>query len=230
MIAPITTTATNGPMARLVPTKSRAYGFQSVVPDSPPHPSFCSAKYIQKEGITAIVMTEKNANANENTTAEVQVHSKFLTTGSARSFALTSTLGTFMRPPPLRPVLPRPRPGSCPNRMDSSPRTLSRLGPTRVCESVHKPSQLSQDRLADRNPGRRGTTAGRAVLPGAPSYTCRVTGVLADWIQDGLGSWWAPGLAFAAGVISFASPCVFPLVPGYLSFVAGGEVRDEKQP
>src|SRR5262245_39803990 len=175
-------------------------------------------------------MTEKNANANENTTAEVQVHSKFLTTGSARSFALTSTLGTFMRPPPLRPVLPRPRPGSCPNRMDSSPRTLSRLGPTRVCESVHKPSQLSQDRLADRNPGRRGTTAGRAVLPGAPSYTCRVTGVLADWVQDGLGSWWAPGLAFAAGVISFGSPCVFPLVPGYLSFVAGGEVRDERQP
>jgi cytochrome c-type biogenesis protein len=57
-----------------------------------------------------------------------------------------------------------------------------------------------------------------------------VTGVLADWIQDGLGSWWAPGLAFAAGLISFASPCVFPLVPGYLSFVAGGEVREEKQP
>jgi cytochrome c-type biogenesis protein len=57
-----------------------------------------------------------------------------------------------------------------------------------------------------------------------------VTGVLADWVQDGLGSWWAPGLAFAAGVISFASPCVFPLVPGYLSFVAGGEVREERQP
>ena len=54
-----------------------------------------------------------------------------------------------------------------------------------------------------------------------------MTGVLADWVQDGLGSWWAPGLAFAAGVISFASPCVFPLVPGYLSFVAGGEVLAE---
>jgi cytochrome c-type biogenesis protein len=57
-----------------------------------------------------------------------------------------------------------------------------------------------------------------------------VTGALADWVQDGLGSWWAPGLAFAAGVISFASPCVFPLVPGYLSFVAGGEAREERQP
>ena len=27
--------------------------------------------------------------------------------------------------------------------------------------------------------------------------------------------------AFAAGVISFSSPCVFPLIPGYLSFVSG---------
>jgi cytochrome c-type biogenesis protein len=33
--------------------------------------------------------------------------------------------------------------------------------------------------------------------------------------------WWGPVLAFAAGVVSFASPCVLPLVPGYLSFVAG---------
>lgn len=46
--------------------------------------------------------------------------------------------------------------------------------------------------------------------------------VVADLVQRGLSSWWAPGLAFAAGVVSFASPCVFPLVPGYLSFVAGG--------
>jgi cytochrome c-type biogenesis protein len=27
--------------------------------------------------------------------------------------------------------------------------------------------------------------------------------------------------AFVAGVISFLSPCVLPLVPGYLSYVAG---------
>lgn len=54
--------------------------------------------------------------------------------------------------------------------------------------------------------------------------------VLADLVQDGLASWWAPALAFAAGVVSFASPCVFPLVPGYLSFVAGGETRDERRP
>ena len=49
-------------------------------------------------------------------------------------------------------------------------------------------------------------------------------------MQEGLGAWWAPALAFAAGVVSFASPCVFPLVPGYLSFVAGGEAQDEKRP
>ena len=27
--------------------------------------------------------------------------------------------------------------------------------------------------------------------------------------------------SFAAGVISFLSPCVLPLVPGYVSYVAG---------
>ena len=27
--------------------------------------------------------------------------------------------------------------------------------------------------------------------------------------------------AFLAGMISFLSPCVLPLVPGYLSYVAG---------
>ena len=27
--------------------------------------------------------------------------------------------------------------------------------------------------------------------------------------------------AFAAGVVSFVSPCVLPLIPGYLSFVSG---------
>jgi cytochrome c-type biogenesis protein len=31
----------------------------------------------------------------------------------------------------------------------------------------------------------------------------------------------AAGLAIAAGVVSFASPCVVPLVPGYLSYLAG---------
>jgi cytochrome c-type biogenesis protein len=39
--------------------------------------------------------------------------------------------------------------------------------------------------------------------------------------------------AFAAGVISFLSPCVLPLVPGYVSFVAGTsleELRDRQAP
>ena len=45
--------------------------------------------------------------------------------------------------------------------------------------------------------------------------------MIADFVQTGLTSWWAFGLAFAAGVVSFASPCVFPLVPGYVSFVTG---------
>ena len=61
-------------------------------------------------------------------------------------------------------------------------------------------------------------------MRGAPPYTGLVDPVLAaDLVTRGLASWWAPLLALAAGVVSFASPCVFPLVPGYLSFVAGVE-------
>jgi cytochrome c-type biogenesis protein len=40
-----------------------------------------------------------------------------------------------------------------------------------------------------------------------------------------LFTWWSPILAFAAGVVAFASPCVLPLVPGYLSFVAAAGGR-----
>lgn len=54
--------------------------------------------------------------------------------------------------------------------------------------------------------------------------------MLASITPDTLSNWWAPALAFAAGIVSFASPCVFPLVPGYLSFIAGGEAKDESKP
>lgn len=40
----------------------------------------------------------------------------------------------------------------------------------------------------------------------------------------------AAAVAFAAGVVSFASPCVVPLVPGYLSYMtglSGAELRQE---
>jgi cytochrome c-type biogenesis protein len=40
-------------------------------------------------------------------------------------------------------------------------------------------------------------------------------------VQSHLNAWWAPGLAVLAGLLSFASPCVLPLVPGYLAFVVG---------
>ena len=52
--------------------------------------------------------------------------------------------------------------------------------------------------------------------------------MIADIVQSGLSAWWAPALAFAAGVVSFASPCVFPLVPGYLSFVSGGAAEERR--
>ena len=45
-----------------------------------------------------------------------------------------------------------------------------------------------------------------------------------------LDAWWAPALAFAAGIVSCASPCVLPLLPGYLSFVSGSAAEDERRP
>ena len=50
--------------------------------------------------------------------------------------------------------------------------------------------------------------------------------MLADVVESGLSSWWAPALAFVAGIVSFASPCVLPLVPGYLSFVSGSRATE----
>jgi cytochrome c-type biogenesis protein len=51
--------------------------------------------------------------------------------------------------------------------------------------------------------------------------------VVAEVVQSGLSSWWAPALAFTAGVISVTSPCVWPLLPGYVSFISGGAAEDE---
>jgi cytochrome c-type biogenesis protein len=47
-------------------------------------------------------------------------------------------------------------------------------------------------------------------------------------VSDGVVQWWGPALAFAAGLVSFASPCVLPLVPGYLSFVTGGVASQQE--
>ncbi len=47
---------------------------------------------------------------------------------------------------------------------------------------------------------------------------------LATGVQDTIAQGflpWAIALAFAGGVVSFASPCVLPLVPGFLGYVTG---------
>src|SRR5262245_10338942 len=36
--------------------------------------------------------------------------------------------------------------------------------------------------------------------------------------------------ALAAGVISFISPCVLPIVPGYISFISGASLSELKNP
>jgi len=52
--------------------------------------------------------------------------------------------------------------------------------------------------------------------------------MIADIVETGLASWWAPALAFAAGLISCLSPCVWPLLPGYVSFISGEGVVDRR--
>ncbi len=49
-------------------------------------------------------------------------------------------------------------------------------------------------------------------------------------VTSGLSQWWAPALAFAAGVLSLASPCVVPLVPGYITFVSGIPGQGRRRP
>lgn len=38
----------------------------------------------------------------------------------------------------------------------------------------------------------------------------------------------SPWIAFIAGLLSFLSPCVLPIVPGFLAFLAGTTVKDAK--
>ena len=33
-------------------------------------------------------------------------------------------------------------------------------------------------------------------------------------------------IAFSAGLISFLSPCVLPLIPGYISFISGASLNE----
>ena len=33
-------------------------------------------------------------------------------------------------------------------------------------------------------------------------------------------------IAFGAGLISFLSPCVLPLIPGYISYISGSSIND----
>jgi cytochrome c-type biogenesis protein len=52
--------------------------------------------------------------------------------------------------------------------------------------------------------------------------------MIADTTQT-LSHLWAPALALLAGFLSFASPCVLPLVPGYVSFVTAGAAVERRE-
>jgi cytochrome c-type biogenesis protein len=51
---------------------------------------------------------------------------------------------------------------------------------------------------------------------------------MGDIVADG-GLWLALPIAIAAGLLSFLSPCVLPLVPGYLGYVSGVAGGAEKR-
>ena len=49
-------------------------------------------------------------------------------------------------------------------------------------------------------------------------------------LKDAMMSLPLPLAAFFAGLISFLSPCVLPLVPGYLSLISGAGLEELKAP
>lgn len=56
-----------------------------------------------------------------------------------------------------------------------------------------------------------------------PTYGCTYSGTVNPWTELATSGplLLATGVALLAGAISFASPCVVPLVPGYLAYLAG---------
>src|SRR5712691_4665362 len=90
----------------------------------------------------------------------------------------------------------------------------------RACEAVHK----HRSHYLARGELRASSTRPARALPSNAERSCQDgAGMIADAGQVVQTAWWGPALAFAAGLVSFASPCVLPLVPGYLAFVTGGQ-------
>ena len=73
----------------LVPNGCRRNASRSV---GPAQPIFCSAKYIQNEGMIDVEIRRKNMIASENSTAFVQVHSKSRRKSSTRGLQATAAL------------------------------------------------------------------------------------------------------------------------------------------
>src|SRR3989442_5365094 len=135
--------------------------------------------------------------------------------------------GALLAPSPERSALAASRVGSSSSLVGDAYPTNGHVrarppGRARaVCERVHeRHAHYASRRAAGATHWRRST---RAYTDGEPSVGRNVIAVT----QHDLGAWWAPALAFAAGTVSFASPCVFPLVPGYLSFLTAERAVQE---
>lgn len=76
--------------------------------------------------------------------------------------------------------------------------------------------------------GRRAAYGGLALLIVLPLAVFAILGL--DATSIGLGGAGGPAVAFSAGVLSFVSPCVLPIVPIYVANLAGASFDAEGRP
>ncbi|TMB87214.1 MAG: hypothetical protein E6J45_12785, partial [Chloroflexi bacterium] len=88
------------------------------------------------------------------------------------------------------------------------------MGPGRQPDGV-LPDRRPADHLRDRQPGSRRLPHHRADHRAPDRRPARPAPGGVSVSPTDLA------VAFAAGFVSFVSPCVWPLIPGYLSFVSG---------
>ena len=146
-------------------------------------------------------------------------------------YVVAAAEGARLHGPLRRHRQPRPRhrPGARPSRpATASPGPRSTHRAERRCSpspALITPNSVPVDRGARRPgpPGRRASTA--PCRPPAPwsRWSVRWRRV-AEWFQQQASSGslvLAIPVALVAGLVSFFSPCVIPLLPGYLSYATG---------
>ena len=101
---------------------------------------------------------------------------------------------------------------------------------TAIFDSCHSGSALdlpyiySTQGVLKRGPGRTAVYIALAVLAAIPLLIFGVAQV--DATDFDLKGPAGPALAFSAGLLSFVSPCVLPIVPIYITHISGSLIHD----